>query len=208
MTELLPTIEGPLPAVMAGRRVPSAVCELLNTDSRSPFRGLIRRASQGTGRATGAVIADTSIVQMVKDSLESPSGCLFPYRNVATGEVDLEGILEVLTIYWSAVRDTFPEAWGLPPSRSRLMHGVGIRAMGRVMDRIASAAGGSEGYRPAPAVFRGELARIKPQCHWTSGAWEGLGGLAWNEIQNTPTHFRQLSNVLVRAVLQARKAVA
>ena len=37
------------------------------------------------------------------------------------------------------MRDTFPDAWGKPAEQSRLMHGAGIRAMGRLMDRIMSA---------------------------------------------------------------------
>ena len=41
-----------------------------------------------------------------------------------------------LVLYWSAVRDTFPEAWGKPPTESRLMHSAGIRAMGALMDQI------------------------------------------------------------------------
>jgi hypothetical protein len=34
------------------------------------------------------------------------------------------------------VKDAFPEAWGKPSSQSRLVHGVGIKAMGIIMDRI------------------------------------------------------------------------
>src|SRR5262245_7513222 len=83
-----------------------------------------------------AVVADSAIVQMIHDSLASPKGCLFTYRSAATGDVDLPAACKVLSIFWSAVRMEFPEAWGLPPSRSRLMHGAGIRAMGRVMDHV------------------------------------------------------------------------
>ncbi len=81
-------------------------------------------------------MTDNSLVEAIQESLESPSGVLFPYRNIATGTTDTEGIRRVLIAYWSAVRDTFPDAWGKPPTRVRLMHGVGIRAMGRLMDRV------------------------------------------------------------------------
>jgi DGQHR domain-containing protein len=37
ITELLPEVNGVLPAHLAARRVPSAVCDLLNSDSESPF---------------------------------------------------------------------------------------------------------------------------------------------------------------------------
>ena len=34
----------------------------------------------------------------------------------------------------------FPEAWGRPPTESRLMHSAGIEAMSLLMDRIMSRA--------------------------------------------------------------------
>ena len=60
----------------------------------------------------------------------------------------------------------------------------------------------------APQVVRAELARIKPFCRWTDGAWEELGGLAWNEVQNTPQHLRLLSSTLIRAYLNNRRTPA
>lgn len=79
---------------------------------------------------------DTSVVNIVQESLTSPAGCLFRYRNMTSGETDFDGLWAALLLYWTAVRDTFPDAWGTPPTRSRLMHSAGIRAMGRLMDRV------------------------------------------------------------------------
>src|SRR3989442_1576867 len=141
------------------------------------------------------VVAYSPVVRMLEESLKSPMGCLFPYRNVATGELEVEGAREVLFTYWSAVRDTFPEAWGLSPTQSRLMHSAGIRAMGRLMDRVMGAVA-QDGRRTAKAVTR-EVDRIRPFCRWTAGVWEELGGLRWNEIQNVPAHIRMLSKFLV-----------
>ena len=45
-------------------------------------------------------------------------------------------MFEVLCAYWGAVRDVFGDAWGKPPKKSRLMHGVGILSLGYVMDAI------------------------------------------------------------------------
>ena len=56
-------------------------------------------------------MTDTSLVEAIRESIESPSGVLFPYRNIATGTTDTEGIRRVLIAYWGAVRQTFPEAW-------------------------------------------------------------------------------------------------
>ena len=55
---------------------------------------------------------------MLEESLTSPSGCLFPFRNMTTGETDFAGIWQLLLIYWSAVKETFPDAWGSPQRRA------------------------------------------------------------------------------------------
>ena len=107
-----------------------------------------------------AVVTDTVIVKMIEESLTQPTGCLFPYRNVATGEYDHSGIWAVLQLYWSAVRETFPDAWGKPPTQSRLLHGVGIRSMGKLMDRIMATVDplGKDAYK----MVRLQLATIAP----------------------------------------------
>ena len=137
VTELLPKISTPLPPRLSVRKIPSALCDLLNSSEESPFRGLIRRPSARQGPSARARSSPTpASIQALKESLTSPSGCLFPYRNLSSGETDFTGIWSALVLYWTAVKDTFPQAWGKPPAQSRLMHGAGIRAMGRLMDRI------------------------------------------------------------------------
>ena len=202
ITELLPEVDGIFPAQLAVRRIPSAVCNLLNSDPDSPFRGLIRRSSTNDHRGGRAVVSDAAVVQMIHDSLVSPRGCLFTYRNVASGTVDLAGVRDVLVTYWNAVRAEFPEAWGPPPSRSRLMHGAGIRSMGRVMDHVMKVINIKDpGVR---AEVRRELKVLRPVCRWTAGTWEILDGMRWNAIQNVPSHVRALSEGLVRSYIQGR----
>jgi DGQHR domain-containing protein len=203
VTELLPKISTPLPPRLSVRKIPSALCDLLNSSDESPFSGLIRRPSADTSKRKNAVVTDTSLIQALQESLTSPSGCLFPYRNLSSGETDFTGIWSALVLYWNAVKDTFPKAWGKPPVQSRLMHGAGIRAMGRLMDRImASIDARQSGAREQVAA---DLALLAPHCHWTEGQWEGLG-LRWNEIQNVPRHIHELSSFLMRTYLQARAA--
>lgn len=204
ITELLPEVSTPLPASLQAKKIPSALCELLNSEPHSPFHKLISRASTPQANKHAAVVADTSIIKMLQESLSNPSGCLFPYRNIATGETDFDGIWATLLAYWTAVKKTFPDAWGKPPSKSRLMHGAGVRAMGKLMDRVMA---------PIDPTSHGvvghvqhELRSIIPVCQWTSGKWPGLGDLNWNEIQNVPRHIRMLSNVLVRTYVQGRGA--
>lgn len=203
VTELLPEISTPLPPRLSLRQTPAALCDLLNRDPASPFCGLIRRPSGGKDLRGKAVITDTVIIQMLQDSLTTPSGCLFPFRNPSTSETDFAGLWQALLMYWTAVRDTFPDAWGKPPTQSRLMHGAGIRAMGRLMDRLMAAV--DPGQADAAAQIRADLALLAPSCRWTSGRWEELD-LRWNQVENLPRHTHELSSFLIRTHMQARAA--
>lgn len=115
------------------------------------------------------------------------------------------GVRRVLLTYWGAVRETFPDAWALPPSKSRLMHSAGLRAMGRLMDRVMATVDPAD--KRAAGRVRHSLAQLRPVCRWTSGTWTDLR-LAWNEVQNVPGHVRMLSNYLIRAYVDAQKAHA
>ncbi|GAA2737972.1 DGQHR domain-containing protein DpdB [Actinocorallia aurantiaca] len=201
VTELLPDVDSPLPPRLAVRKAPSQLCDVLNSDKNSPFFGMIKRASMA-GKSSQAVITDTGIVDMIQQSLTLSSGCLYPFRDIGKGETDFDGIIKALNIYWWAVRDTFPEAWGKPPEKSRLMHGAGIRAMGRLMDRVLGAVDPLR--RDAPDAVRQHLALIAPHCRWTSGTWEDLG-YRWNEIENVAKHVGELSNHLIRLYQNARR---
>jgi DGQHR domain-containing protein len=200
VTELLPKISTPLPPRLSVRQLPSALCDLLNSSEESPFHGLIRRPSATREQRSSAVVTDTSLVQALQESLISPSGCLFPYRNLSSGETDSVGMWAALLLYWTAVKDTFPHAWGKPPAKSRLMHGAGIRAMQRLMDRIMAS---TDARQPGAAEQVGaDLALLAPHCHWTEGRWEALG-MRWNEIENVPRHIHELSSFLMRTYMQA-----
>jgi DGQHR domain-containing protein len=201
VTELLPQVGSPLPPRLSAAKVPSALCDLLNTKEDSPFQGLVKRSSTSAEDRKTAVVTDTSLVEALKESLNQTSGCLFQYRNLSSGEMDSTRIWLALTTYWSAVRDTFPDAWGEPPTKSRLMHGAGIRAMGKLMDLVMAsvdptADGAAEG-------VRADLARLAPHCRWTKGRWEELR-MEWDEVQSVPRHINELSNYLVRTYRSAR----
>jgi DGQHR domain-containing protein len=203
VTELLPEITRVPSGRMSTRQLPSALVDMLNHDRESPFFELVKRASSSPETKKRSIVTDTGLVEALKESLESPSGVLFPYRNIATGTTDTEGIRQVLITYWTAVKNTFPEAWGLPPTQSRLMGGVGIRAMGRLMERVMAhvETSGPDGVRQAEA----ELSIVAADCHWTKGVWPELG-LPWDELQNTPRHISALSNLLARSYVTNRAA--
>jgi DGQHR domain-containing protein len=203
--ELLPEVSTILPANLSARKVPSALCDVLNRDPESPFQGLIRRTSDRATKRDHAVVTDTVVIQMLQESFGSPSAALFPYRNLATGVTDFSSVRSLLFTYWGAVREVFPEAWGQRPEKSRLMHGVGIRAMGKLMDRVMSTI--DVNHPRVHQLVKNELERIKPVCRWTSGVWEELGDLPWNALQNLPSHVRMLTNLLLRTYISSRKIV-
>jgi DGQHR domain-containing protein len=203
VTELLPKVSTPLPPRLSLRQIPSALCDLLNSSEDSPFRGLIRRPSTDKDKRKSAVVTDTSLIQALEESLKSPAGCLFPYRNLSSGETDFTGMWSALVLYWTAVKETFPQAWGKPPTQSRLMHGAGIRAMGRLMDRIMASIDARQ--VGAREQVQADLALLAPHCRWTEGRWDGLD-MRWNEVQNVPRHIHELSSFLMRTYLHERAA--
>ena len=175
--ELLPGTESKLPVLLQRRRFSAALLARLNHDVDSPLRKLIRTHTNREG-----VIKDNSILRMIENSLSD--GALFRYRNPQTAEADVEGMLRLLKAFWEATSIVFKDAWGLPPQRSRLMHGAGIIAMGLLMDTIADA--NLIIQEPSVETFRNELIPLEPLCHWTEGSWDFKDGSIrrWDEVQN------------------------
>lgn len=196
INELLPEVNTRLPTSLARNKIPSALCDLLHKDPESPFKGMIVRQTTDRKKEKTAVIADNSLIQIIRNSLNNVHGCLYQYRNVASGEVDVEAIQAVLNHYWKGVKETFPEAWGLPPTRSRLMHGVGIKSMGVLMDRVMSNILPDDPQAVGKVVQN--LKRLRPVCAWTEGTWDKINGVPWNQLQNTARDVNLLSNMLIR----------
>lgn len=194
--ELLPTTQMVLPDLLEKRRFPSMLLNRLNYDPDSPLRLMIRTATNPDG-----VIQDNSILKMLEHSLSD--GVLYQFRE-QDGTGDIESMLRVLKAYWSAVAIVFNNAWSLPPSRSRLVHGAGIVSMGFIMDAIA------DRHQDKPLVefenFLQDLKEMQRFCKWTNGYWDFGGNITrkWNEIQNTTKDIRLLTNHLL---LQYRTSV-
>ena len=190
--ELLPSTEGKLPIALQKRRHPAELAERLNFDADSPLKGLIRTPTNGTG-----VIADNSILSMLQNSLTD--GILYCFD-------DIEEQLPIVKSFWTAVKATFPTAWGLQPRNSRLMHGAGIASMGFLMDTICDRH--RKRRQITSTLFETELESIAPMCSWTSGTWDFGGNrtFAWNEVQNVPGHIQLLSNYLLQLYLKANRS--
>lgn len=189
--ELLPEVDTSFPRDLSSRKVPSELVNRLCTSPDSPFQGLIRRPSD---EATTAVVTNSALIKAIRNSINSALGSLAPYKATGDQPADVDAMYKTLIAYWNAVCAVFPEAWGRPPTESRLMHSAGIEAMGLLMDRIMS--------RAAPATdlelhVTEALTRIAPYCRWTSGRWHDLQR-DWNEIQNTGRDIKLLSGHLAR----------
>jgi len=137
-----------------------------------PFFGIIRRESLKAAGDRRAVVSDKSVSDTIKESLHT--GCLSIYKDL-DNRFDNGAVWTVLVTYWTAVKDAFPEAWGRPPTQSRLMHGAGIRAMGRLMDRMLGSLRAAD--LQDPQVIRGPLNALAAHCHWTSGRWMRSTGI-------------------------------
>lgn len=196
--ELLPSINSPLPEALARRRFPATLLERLNHDSDSPFHGMI-----STPTAPKGVIKDNSLLRMLENSLTD--GALFRFRTSTGASADTEAMLDVLKHFWQGVHQVFPQAWGVPPKRSRLMHGAGIVSLGFLMDAIADA------HRriPVPSVkhFVSALAPIASDCRWTDGFWDFGPGrhIKWCDLQNTAGHIQLLTDYLLAAYRASRR---
>lgn len=186
--ELLPATQEELPLPLMRRRLAAEILYRLNTDHGSPFRHLIATPTHPDG-----VIKDNAIIRMVENSIYN--GALYKYRYADTGEGDVAQMLTHLRLYWTAVRELFSDAWGLPPRRSRLSHGVGVAALGFVMDALTEDV-------PLRDVGR-VIQRLQhlAGCPWTTGTWQfGAEERRWNSLQNTPNDIRLLTQHLLGLV--------
>lgn len=192
--ELLPGTTGHLPAALARRQLPAQVMSRLNVpagdDSAHPFAGRIKSPTAPDG-----YIQDTTVLKMIEHSLYE--GALYQYRN-PDGTGDIDAIVAHLETFYSAVYETWPEAWQRPPTKSRLTHGAGIQALGYVMDALTD----PDRVRAIdPVTLRSQLALLTPHTAWTSGTWPFRDGeRPWNGIEVTSTAVQHLVRHLMRVI--------
>lgn len=187
--ELLPNTDATLPTLLARRRLPAYLVGRLNYDDQSPLKGLIQTPTNPEG-----VMKDNSMLRMLENSLND--GLLYRLRSGNSPE-ETAPMLGAAYNFWTAVREVFTDSWGLPPKRSRLMHGAGVVSLGFVMDCI------SERYRseafPSVKQFKQDLKPLKSVCRWTDGYWDFGPGQQrkWSDVQNTSKDVELLSNYLL-----------
>lgn len=191
--ELLPELDiARLPADMAMRQIPSALVNRLDHDPSSPFHGLMRRTTDP--KVPTRVVLDAVLGRVLRRQIYQPLGSLAVHRSLDGGTSDPNAMYLDVCQFWMSVRNAFPDAWGLPPERSRLMHSAGIDAMGSLMDYLVPRANAEPN---AGAYIAQTLQRMAPHCAWVDGHWPDLG-CAWNEIESTSRDIRRLSDQLIR----------
>ncbi|TVL50844.1 hypothetical protein AYI98_07670 [Shewanella algae] len=199
--ELAPHTEGRLPSDLQARKFPSLLTQRLNF-GEGPLKGKIKTATNPAG-----IIADTSIIKMIEGSLHD--GALYHFRDAESGTGDEAKMVQLLNNFWYAVAAVFKDEWSLPPRQSRLLHGVGILALGSMMDEIYDTHRGyTPGWENVPSVeqFTNELQAIKPLCQWSKGVWEfgaDIDGTPvnrkWNDLQNLSKDITLVTDYLVSA---------
>lgn len=189
--ELLPDTAGQLPVRYARRKLPAQVMMRLNTDSDSPFEGRISMPTAPDG-----YIKDNSVLKMIENSLYE--GALYQYRDPATGDGDVEKMVLHLKAFWNTVKSNWADEWEKPPRQSRLTHGVGIVALGYVMDNLTEEQSAQE-FTDAPWFYDAFL-QLRRVSAWTEGAWRFSGNdqPRWNALQNTPNDVRRLTSFLLQ----------
>ncbi|KND28582.1 MULTISPECIES: DGQHR domain-containing protein DpdB [Streptomyces] len=185
--ELLPATTGQLPRSHERRRLAAQIMSLLNTQE-GPFCGRISSPTSPKGN-----IKDNSVLKMLEHSIYE--GALFQYRNATDGTGDEERMVAHLQAFWKPVSKIFEDAWSKPPKESRLTHGVGIQAMGFVMDRLTTDIPVDKvNWDEVRSILRG----LEEHVAWTAGTWTFPDGQErrWNSLQNTSSDVRLLSTYL------------
>lgn len=193
--ELLPGTDAVLSRSLEQKRSPSVLLHKLNQNPESPFYQTIK-----TPTAPEGYIQDNSVLRMLSSSLQD--GALYRVGLESSEEGREQAMYDCVTEFWKCVARDFPEAWNLPPRKSRLSHGVGITSMGYIMD--AAYDRHHKTGRSLHETFSDCVEVIRPHCAWTSGFWEFGGGIArkWNEVQNTPKDCQLVANYLLLKLRQ------
>jgi len=184
--ELLPGVSG-LPHRLSDRAGAALLVEALNYREESALAGMIHQQTNPDG-----IIKDTLMQKVLMNSLQQ--GAL---RSFEDGRGMMQDGYSLVSAFFEAVKSTFAADWsGHTAKTSRLLHGVGLIAMGYVMDELAirtQATSASE--------FEAGLLHLRGKTHWTSGEWDfGTERRPWNGLQNTQADYRLLSHHLVRVL--------
>lgn len=198
LNELLPSVDSNIPMSWQKRRIASAVVQEVRFDKASPFYGRVR----GLGTVgEGCNISMSALISVIETSIRR-GGALA--ENSEGAVADVEAMAEIVNVFYSGVKKVWPSAWDQTPWTSRLVHGVGITALGRLMDVVMSEVDASRP-RAVSSVER-RLRKIESKCAWTAGSWGDPLNCPWNGLQNTSQDKRRLAEYLLESYRRARSA--
>lgn len=198
INELLPHVGGNgLPEQWHGKRLAAEVLERVRFDRESPFYGRIK----GIGASgDGVSISQAALLSVITKSAKH--GVLKVVAVDYEGSEAVKIMALAIETYFSGVARVWPEAWEGSPWTSRLVHGVGLAAMGNLMDLVLDDIN-IESNRAVSSVEH-RLKKIRRRCAWTEGRWPKPLDCPWDALQNTSQDKRRLSTYLEREYLRLR----
>ncbi|WP_210651513.1 DGQHR domain-containing protein [Nocardioides sp. SYSU D00065] len=185
------------PGYLKDEQITAEVVRLLALDDTdSPFYDIVKYPGS---KAAGTVVVYNSVFGIVASFRRGLPEDL-------TG--DAATLSAIVADGFRAVRDTWPDAWGLKPSESKLMHGAGLRAVTQVLvEKMQGYLTNGEdlGADETKAKLLASLGRLSTKVVWTDAA--AAAGTAtqkkhWREDisgrQNTNQDITALSGFLAR----------
>ncbi len=201
---LLATMADPV-GFLPDDRVPAlALRDVVITDKRSPFFGIVKYPGLESRDLPIAYNTLFKAVELFSDS-DLP------------GTEEPAGLAAVFTRVYSSVKSNFPDDWGLSPKESKLMAGVGLRSLnGIVKEQLKLIVGDSEAITAEHwTAFDEFLAALAGKVSWsaaglTSGATEERAKFFAfiSDKQNTSADIAKVTkrlNTVVRAVRADRR---
>ena len=175
----------------------SQIVEKLNFNEESPLYHRLKMSTHPDGD-----IAANSFRYLIENSIKSQGFLGMIAEEVQSEEDFVEIAAACLIAYFSAVKLVWDELWFKKPKDSRLLHGVGVNGLGRLMDEIyryyTTLIEPTDPKIPPMRFFVEELLDMKPHCHWASGHWTFANGMVrhWNELQNLSSDKKLLNDHL------------
>jgi DGQHR domain-containing protein len=122
-------------------------------------------------------------------------------------------IAEVVKRTYSIIKNTWPEEWGVGPTKSRLMHGAGMRSTGHlILKKIGDKLPEYKGDildKSMWAIVAESIDRLKDHLIWSDLAFLKAPKLARkfykdniDGVQNTPTDIQKLTEEIVGLSIQ------
>ncbi|WP_083444769.1 DGQHR domain-containing protein DpdB [Herbaspirillum rhizosphaerae] len=193
--ELLPSVPG-LPDRLTPRSLAAKITESLNFTPESSLYGFIKMETYPTG-----ILKDTVVQKAIMNSESAGAIQVLMYEKHGH-----EKAAELVSNFFHAVRQVFSGDWeGHKPATSRLVHGVGIVAMGYVMDEVYSRTKSI-----SIASFKAGLTPLIGRTAWTNGHWHFSDEevVPWNRLENTPRQYQLLAEHLVGIIRRESKSTS